>query len=505
MCPSWRGKRGWRPPSLEGDRPPSVELRGLTKGFSGVTALNGASLTTYPGEVHALLGENGAGKSTLLNLLGGLLSPDAGEILLHGRPVRMRTPREAVSAGMGMVHQHFTLVPRFTVLENVALGVRSGWGLGWPMAEVRRRLQVLAEETGLQVDPDAATGELEVGARQRVEILKALLWNPSVLALDEPTAVLTPAEVERLFEILRGLAARGQTILLVAHKLDEVLAVADRITVLRDGRTVLEAPRSNVEASTLARAMVGRPVPPPAPPEPATPGPRVALLQRVTVSEPGDGVRLAEVDLELREGEIVGVAGVEGNGQRALALILARRRLPDSGTVELPQRVGFIPQDRRQEGLVLDFDVAENLALSLHDDPRWRRGLALDWGAIRTEAAGLIGRHGIRAPGPETVVRNLSGGNQQKVVVGREMDREPRLLVAVNPTRGLDVGATEFVHRELRRGREGRAIVLISTDLDEILALSDRIVVLIRGRLLEVPAGERTREGVGLRMLGGAV
>jgi len=481
-----------------------VDVRGLTKGFPGVTALEGASLTAHPGEVHALLGENGAGKSTLLNLLGGLLSPDAGEILLHGRPLHIRTPREAVAAGIGMVHQHFTLVPRFTVLQNVALGVRSGLGLGWPLAEVRRRLELLAQETGLQVDPDAPTETLEVGARQRVEILKALLWNPSVLALDEPTAVLTPAEVERLFGILRGLAARGQTILLVAHKLDEVLAVADRITVLRDGRTVLEAERSRVDASILAQAMVGRPVPPPAPPEPPVPGPRVALLQGVTVTEAGGGRRLDGVELELREGEIVGVAGVEGNGQRELALVLARRRLPDGGTVELPERVGFIPQDRRSEGLVLDFDVAENLALALHDDPRWRRGAALDWKAIRSEASGLIGRHGVRAPGPSTVVRNLSGGNQQKVVVGREMDRDPRLLVAENPTRGLDVGATEFVHGELRRRREGRAIVLISTDLDEVLALSDRIVVLIRGRLVEVPAGERTREGVGLRMLGGA-
>lgn len=481
-----------------------MEVRGLTKGFPGVTALEGASLTAHPGEVHALLGENGAGKSTLLNLLGGLLSPDAGEILLHGRPLHIRTPREAVVEGIGMVHQHFTLVPRFTVLENVALGVRSGLGLGWPLAEVRRRLELLAHETGLQVDPDAPTETLEVGARQRVEILKALLWNPSVLALDEPTAVLTPAEVDRLFAILRGLAARGQTILLVAHKLDEVLAVADRITVLRDGRTVLEAERSRVDASILAQAMVGRPVPPPAPPEPPVPGPRVALLQGVTVTEAGGGRRLDGVELELREGEIVGVAGVEGNGQRELALVLARRRPPDGGTVELPERVGFIPQDRRSEGLVLDFDVAENLALALHDDPRWRRGAALDWKAIRSEASALIGRHGVRAPGPSTVVRNLSGGNQQKVVVGREMDRDPRLLVAENPTRGLDVGATEFVHGELRRRREGRAIVLISTDLDEVLALSDRIVVLIRGRLVEVPAGERTREGVGLRMLGGA-
>ena len=480
-----------------------MDIRGLTKRFGALTALEGASLTTHPGEIHALLGENGAGKSTLLNVLGGLLTPDAGEIRLHGRPVRIGTPREAVAAGIGMVHQHFTLVPRFTVLENVALGVRSGWGLGWPLKEVRNRLEVLAGETGLNVDPDARAETLGVGARQRVEILKALLWNPSILALDEPTAVLTPDEVERLFQILRGLAAGGRTILLVAHKLDEVLAVAHRITVLRDGRTVMEAPRSEVDEGTLARAMVGREVPPPATPTPSTPGETVARLEGVHLRGGRGEERLRDVTLEVKRGEIVGVAGVEGNGQRELALLLARRVVADGGRVELPPRVGFIPQDRREEGLVLDFDISGNLALALHDDPHWRRGPALDWGRIRTEAGGLIQRYGVRAPGPDTVVRNLSGGNQQKVVVGREMDRDPHLLVVENPTRGLDVGATGFVHGELRRRREGRGIVLLSTDLDEVLALSDRIVVMIRGTLVEVPEAERSREGVGLRMLGG--
>jgi len=480
-----------------------VDIQGLTRSFGPVLALEGARLTTQPGEIHALLGENGAGKSTLLNLLGGLLAPDAGVIRLHGEPVRIGTPREAVAAGIGMVHQHFTLVPRFTVLENVALGVRSGWGLGWPLKAVRERLEGLVEETGLNVDPAARTETLGVGARQRVEILKALLWNPSILALDEPTAVLTPGEVERLFGMLRGLAAGGRTILLVAHKLDEVLTVAHRVTVLRDGHTVLEAPRNEVDADTLTRAMVGRDIPPPSTPTPSTPGESVARLDGVHLRGARGGVRLQNVALEVKRGEIVGVAGVEGNGQRELALLLARRVVANAGRVELPPRVGFIPQDRREEGLVLDFDISGNLALALHDDPRWRRGPTLDWGRIREEAAGLIQRYGVRAPSAETVVRNLSGGNQQKVVVGREMDRDPQLLVVENPTRGLDVAATGFVHGELRRRREGRGIVLLSTDLDEVLALSDRIVVMIRGTLVEVPEGERSREGVALRMLGG--
>jgi general nucleoside transport system ATP-binding protein len=483
----------------------SVELRELRKQFGPVVALAGASLTAFPGEVHALLGENGAGKTTLLNLLDGMLAPDSGQIRIQGSNASPRSPREAVALGVGLVHQHFTLVPRFTVLENVALGLGSrGWGLGWPMSDVRERLLALAEETGLGVDPDAPVEGLEVSARQRVEILKVLLRDPAILALDEPTAVLVPREVERLFGILRGLAARGRTILLIAHKLDEVLAVADRVTVLRDGRTVLEALRSDVDGPTLARAMVGRPVSSPPPPSPPHPGEVVARLDGVRGAGGRGEEGLRGVSLELRRGEILGVAGVEGNGQRELALVLAGLRVPSAGSVELPPRVGFIPGDRRDEGLILDFDLAENLALALHRDPAWRRGPALRWPEIRREADELIRRYGIRAPGAGTPARALSGGNQQKMVVGRELDREPDLLVVENPTRGLDVGATEFVHGELRRRREGRAILLLSTDLDEVLALSDRIVVMVRGACVAVPPGERTREGVGERMLSGA-
>lgn len=484
---------------------PSVEVRDLRKRFGTVQALSGASLSALPGEIHALLGENGAGKTTLLNVLDGMVAPDSGEIRVGGRPVAPRSPRDAVALGIGLVHQHFTLVPRLTVLENVALGIRSGpLGLGWPLDRVRQGLRSLAEDTGLEVAADAPVETLEVSARQRVEILKVLMRDPTILALDEPTAVLAPAEVERLFGMLRRLANGGRTILLIAHKLDEVLSVADRVTVLREGRTVLEAPRAAVDGPALARAMVGRELPAPDAPPASAPGPVVARLQGVSVpGERGIG-GLRDVSLEFRRGEIVGIAGVDGNGQRALARVLAGRGSPESGQVELPARVGFVPGDRREEGLVLDFDLAGNVALALHDDPAWRRGPALRWRAIREETAGLIGRYGIRAPGPGTPVRALSGGNQQKVVVGRELDRDPDLLVVENPTRGLDVAAAGFVHAELRRRSRDRAVVLLSTDLDEILALSDRVLVMVRGACMEVPPREQTREGVGRRMLAGA-
>lgn len=479
-----------------------IEARSLVRSFGPVRALDGASLTALPGEVHAILGENGAGKTTLANLLCGILRPDAGEILLGGRPVQVDSPRTALRLGIGMVHQHFTLVPRMTVLENVMLGFREeARGMGWPARRVRDRLEALMEETGLRVDPDLPVERLGVGGRQRVEILKALHRDPGILVLDEPTAVLAPPEVERLFEVLRGLAKGGRSILLIAHKLDEVLAVAQRVTVLRGGRTVLAAPRSEVDAGRLARAMVGRSPSPPARSGGAVPGEVVARLEGVRVAPSPGEAGLSEVSLELRRGEIVGVAGVEGNGQRSLALVLAGREAPVAGRVDLPPRVGLVPHDRREEGLVLDFDLAENVALALHDDPGWRWGPALRWGAIRAEAEGVIRRYDVRAPGVGVAARTLSGGNQQKLVVGRELDRDPELLVVENPTRGLDVGAAEALHRELLRRREGRAIVLLSTDLDEILALADRILVMVRGRLSEVPPEDRSREGVGARML----
>ncbi len=350
-----------------------------------------------------------------------------------------------------------------------------------------------------------------MGARQRVEILKLLFRDPRVLVLDEPTAVLAPQEVTWLFGVLRSLAREGRTVLLVAHKLDEVLSVADRVTVLRNGATVLTARREEVQASDLARAMVGH-TPGGAPSrEGASPGAEVARLEGVEAPGPRGEVALREVSLAVRRGEIVGVAGVEGNGQRELALVLSGRIPPTSGRAHLPARVGFIPQDRGTEGLIGDFDLAENVALAVHDDPEFRRGPLLSWERIREEADAVMERFGVRAPGWQVAARSLSGGNQQKLVVGRELRGIPDLLVAENPTRGLDIGATEFVHAELvdlARGRlQGAAppgIVLLSTDLEEVLALSDRLFVMVRGSLLPVPPEDRSPEGVGSLMLSGA-
>ena len=477
-----------------------------------MAALRGADLALRPGEVHAVLGENGAGKTTLLKVLAGFHPADQGEVTVEGRPVRFHTPRDAWAAGIGLVHQHFTLVPNLTVLENLALGVRGRWGgLELPLAGVRARAEALSAATGLAVPLDEAVSALGVGERQRVEILKVLLKEPRVLALDEPTAVLTPTEVDALLALLRAQAAAGRSVVLVAHKLDEVLAVADRVTVLRAGRTVLEAGRADVDAGALARAMVGdagadalREVVSAGVSAPARAvGEVVARLDRVALRGGRGEPALRDVDLVVRSGEIVGVAGVEGNGQRELAMVLAGRTAPDSGTAAIPDDPGFIPQDRTNEGLVADFDLAENVALALHRRPRWRRGPLLRWDEIRAFADGLIARYRVLAPGAHARARTLSGGNQQRVVVGRELEAGSPLLVAENPTRGLDVSATAFVHGELRRLRaEGATgVALLSTDLDEVLTLSDRVLVMVRGRLLEVPDAARTRLGVGALML----
>jgi general nucleoside transport system ATP-binding protein len=489
---------------------PSVVMRAVRKRFGEVVALHDAELTLYPGEVHALLGENGAGKTTLMGVLAGMLQADSGSILVQGEPTAPRSPREAWAAGVGMVHQHFKLVGRLTVMENLALGFRlAAKGLRLPYPEIRARVAEVASQTGLEVPLEALVEGLPVGVQQRVEILKLLIRDPDVVILDEPTAVLAPGEVDRLHALLRTFAERGKTVVLIAHKLDEVLRVSDRLTVLRQGRSVMQTSRSEVNEGMLVRAMVGTDVVPARRESPADRGGEVARLTNVHVPGPRGEELLRGVNLSVDRGEIVAVAGVDGNGQRELAAVLAGRMGVSDGVVDRPEGVGFIPEDRGGEALVGEFTLAENMALAGTDRAEFRRGPWIRWDRVRERTSDLIQKFDVRATGAHARADELSGGNQQKLVVARELERASDLLVAQNPARGLDVLAEEFVHTELLRlrleGPDGGpppGIVLISTDLDEVMALADRVLVLIRGQLVDVGA-TADREEVGRVMVRG--
>ena len=509
---------------------PAARLRGITRRFGAVTALDGVDFDLAPGEIHGLLGENGAGKTTLARVMAGLLPPDEGQVEIGGAAVSLGSAAEARARGVAMVHQHFSLVPRFTGLENVALFNAGAWTRrGGVRPGYRESVVARAAQLGLPVKLDVPVGKMGVAERQRIEILKALMGETRVLLLDEPTAVLAPQEVDGLFAVLREVAGGGTGIVLVAHKLDEVLAAAERVTVLRRGRWVLTCGAGGVTARALADAMVGaggggggggeREVGAVAGGGGAGGGGQagrgagdggaargqVAALMGVAVRT-GAGAGLRGVTLAVRRGEIVGVAGVGGNGQRTLAAVLAGVQAPDEGEVVLPGEVGWIPQDRSGEGLVNDFTIAENVALALHAQPAYRRGPWLDWAGMEDEAAALVGEMDVRSGSPGVVAGTLSGGNQQKVVAGREFLRSGDLLVAESPTRGLDVKATVAVRARIadlvRRGDRPPGIVLISTDLDEILELSDRIAVLVRGRLLPVAREDHNPAAIGELMLG---
>ena len=491
-------------------------LRNVTRRFGPVTALEGVSFDLVPGEIHGLLGENGAGKTTLARILGGLLPPDEGRVEIGGRAVALRNARDARALGVAMVHQHFSLVPRFTGFENIALFNGGAWtAKGMAAPGYRDRVEARARELKLEVELDVPVARLGVGARQRIEILKALMSETGVLLLDEPTAVLAPREVDGLFAVLREVAGAGTGIVLVAHKLDEVLAAADRVTVLRRGRWVMTEAAASVSTGELAEAMVGGVVgavagkPPAAGADPAAATGKhaarnVASLHGVTVTRDGEPA-LRDVTVEVRRGEVLGIAGVDGNGQRELARVLAGIRTPHQGEAALPAEVGWIPQDRGHEGLVNDFTISENVAFALHGKDTCRKGPWLDWTRIEETAADLVREMDVRATSPAATAATLSGGNQQKVVTGREFLRGADLLVAESPTRGLDVKATVAVRSRLaalaREGDRPPGVVLISADLDEILELSDRIAVMVRGRLIPVPRDAHNPRDIGELML----
>ncbi|WP_240669727.1 ABC transporter ATP-binding protein [Actinoplanes solisilvae] len=494
-------------------------MRGITKRFGDLVANDRIDITVEPGEVHALLGENGAGKSTLMNQLYGLLQPDEGEILVDGEKKVFRSPRDAISAGIGMVHQHFMLVPVFTVAENIALGAEEvrGGPLGW-LDRRRNKRDVLetSKRYGLPVDPDALIENLPVGAQQRVEIVKALTRDVDLLILDEPTAVLTPQETDELLAVMRSLAETGKSIVFITHKLREVKAIADKITVIRRGRTVGTASPDTSEEE-LAELMVGRDVSLEVTKTPSDPGREVLKVSGLIV-EDDRGVRAVDgVDLVVRSGEVLGIAGVQGNGQTELVEAIMGLRPSRAGTVELEEKnlagrttkqvlgagVGYVPEDRSLDGVIKDFTVAENLVLDLYDRAPFGNRVSLNPKAIADSARERVERFDIRTSSPQSTVGTLSGGNQQKVVVAREMSRPLKLLIASQPTRGVDVGSIEFIHNQIIHERDiGTAVLVVSSELDEVVGLADRIAVMYRGRILAVVSPDMPREEIGLLMAG---
>jgi simple sugar transport system ATP-binding protein len=498
---------------------PVLELRGITKRFPGVIANDNINLTLNKGEIHALLGENGAGKTTLMNILYGLYEPDQGSILINGKEVEIHGPRDAIAQGVGMVHQHFMLIPVMTVAENVMLGNESTQhGCFLDQMAVSKRIREISDQFGLEVDPDAYVSDLPVGIQQRVEIIKVLYRHADILIFDEPTAVLTPQEVESFFKILRSLIRSDKSIIFITHKLNEVMEVADRITVLRGGRVTGALKTENVDEQKLAEMMVGRAVSLIVQKKPAMPKEPVLQVRDLSVRDEREHPAVNGVSFDVCGGEVLGIAGVQGNGQTQLVYALTAMLPIAGGRIHLLGKelhharprdvieagVAHIPEDRQKHGLVLSFPVYENLILCTYYLDPFAHGLNLQQNVIIRQSEELVKQYDVRTPNVYVNVSTLSGGNQQKVIVAREFSRPIKLLIASQPTRGLDVGSIEYIHRRIIEKRdEGTAVLLVSSELDEIMALSDRIAVMFRGKIMDiVSAAEATREQLGLLMLG---
>ncbi len=502
------------------DNIPVLEVKHITKRFPGVIANDDVNLTLQKGEILALLGENGAGKSTLMNIIYGLYKPTEGEIYVNGKKAEMHSPKDAIALGIGMVHQHFQLVPVMTVAENIMLGAESVKKNGLlDIKKVSKEISELSHRYHLDVDPSAKVEDLPVGVQQRVEIIKALYREAEILILDEPTAVLTPQEIEGLFEIMKRLQAQGKSIIFISHKLKEVLYISDRIVVLRGGKVVGETTPQDATQEKLAAMMVGREVILTVDKAPPSPGNVVLEVKNLKAKSDLGEMALNGVSFQVREGEILGVAGVQGNGQTELVEVITSLKKAEDGQVIIsgedmtnasPRTItqkgqsSHVPEDRHAYGMVSTYSVADNLVLNIYNLPPFAKGITINRPAIIKHAEELIKEFDVRTPGPLTPGGSLSGGNQQKMVVAREFSRPIKLLIAAQPTRGIDVGSIEFIHNQIVSKRdEGVAVLLVSSELDEIMALSDRIAVMYKGEIIDiVPREEATRENIGLLMAG---
>ncbi|EEX14442.1 ribose import ATP-binding protein RbsA [Citreicella sp. SE45] len=501
--------------------PPAIELKGISKAFGPVQANKDISIRVMPGTIHGIIGENGAGKSTLMSILYGFYKADAGEVWINGRKTEIPDSQAAIAAGIGMVFQHFKLVQNFTVLENVILGAEDGPMLGTSLARARGELRALAEEYELSVDPDQLIENLSVGHQQRVEILKALYRKADILILDEPTGVLTPAEADHLFRILDNLRAEGKTIVLITHKLREIMEITDTVSVMRRGEMTATVKTAETSPEQLAELMVGRKVLLRVDKVPARPGEAVLRVENLRHVDSHGVERLKGISLEVRAGEILGIAGVAGNGQSELLEVLGGYA-DATGTVRVNGKeialsgpdsdggarracgIAHVPEDRQTEGLIMAYTAWENTVFGYHRDPRYQSGVLMNNALIREEAQDKMTRYDVRPPNPQLAARNFSGGNQQKIVLAREIERDPDILLIGQPTRGVDIGAIEFIHQEIVRLRDkGKAILLVSVELDEIFSLSDRIAVMFDGRIMgERLPDETDQTELGLLMAG---